>query len=79
MDPDEGFQIMEDFVLRLPDGKAREKLAHALQMRKPFRRFKKALQEFPPIEDEWFEFHAQRLREKARDWLDSLGIEYKLV
>lgn len=73
--PDENFQIMEDFVRDQTQGKVQDALAQALSQRKPFRRFKDALCEFPDVREQYFEFESACHRQWIVDWLHSLGID----
>jgi len=64
-----GYRIMEDFVMDLPDGPAKELLDRALSWKKPFSNFKSALHEFPELKEPWFKHHDARLREIVSQWL----------
>jgi hypothetical protein len=75
LDSDERFQFMENFVRDETTGEVREKLIQSLRQRKPFRRFKDALLQYPDIRDQWFAYEEERQREWAIVWLKSLGIE----
>lgn len=64
----ESYRIMEDFVATVSDREAADRLEHALAGRKPFRRFKDALFDFPALREAWFEFeHAEQAR-LAKEW-----------
>ncbi len=65
----EAFRIMEDFVETLPAGAPADRLAFALGQRRPFRRFKDELFEWPHIREQWFRFHRARMCELAQAWL----------
>lgn len=73
--PDENFQLMLDFVNEVTEGKVKDALAEALRMRKPFRRFKDALSEFPEVREQYFQFEAACHRLWITNWLNDLGIE----
>jgi hypothetical protein len=72
--PHDAFQIMEDFVDELGDSPATEALQAALNGRKPFRRFKDALLDYPELRDRWFAFEETRLNRLAEAWCDEQGI-----
>ncbi len=74
----EGWQIMADFVESLPDGEARFELARALRGSHPFRRFKDTLLGYPTLREQWFEFHAETMRDYAREWLEDEAIDAEL-
>lgn len=72
--PDESYRIMEDFVDTLTDERAAQSLSRALEGRKPFRRFKDTLFDFPILREAWFAFeHEARLR-LAEEWCEDNGI-----
>lgn len=75
-DAREGFREMEEFASGMTNEKARSLVTFALNGPKPFRRFKDALLQFPDEREKWFAFHNANLLEEAREWLDSLEIEY---
>jgi hypothetical protein len=73
---DEKWRWMEEFALAQQDNpKLFNKLAHALQGSKPFRRFKEALFDFPDKRENWFAFENKKLREFIQNWADDEGIE----
>ncbi|MCK9606311.1 MAG: UPF0158 family protein [Methylomonas sp.] len=71
----EKYQIMEDFVDELADSPAAEALRAALDGRKPFRRFKDVLLDYPQLRDRWFAFEENRLNRLAEAWCDELGLD----
>jgi hypothetical protein len=75
----EAFHYMEEFVVNLPEGKARLSLSRALSGKKPFRRFKDALAEFPDLRDQWFAFQDQALLRYAKEWLEDEGVDAELT
>jgi hypothetical protein len=75
----ESFQIMEHFVDSLADSKAVKDLYSALSRRRPFANFKSTLTMYPDIRERWFRFQEDALVDKAKEWLDDLGIEYEIV
>lgn len=70
----DAFQIMEDFVDELGDSPEAEALQAALNGRKPFRRFKDALLDYPELRDSWFAFEETRLNRLAQEWCDEQGL-----
>ena len=73
--PDENFQIMEDCVRDKTEGKIRDALTQALNLSKPFRRFKDALCDHPEGQKQYFEYEADCHRQWIINWLHSLQIE----
>ena len=71
----DAFQIMEDFVDELADSPEAEVLQAALNGRKPFRRFKDTLLDYPELRDRWFAFEEARLKRVAEAWCDEQGID----
>jgi predicted nucleotidyltransferase len=70
------YQDMEDFVARVPERRAADLLARAIEGRGAFRRFKDTLFEFPALRESWFAFHDVRMSRRAIEWLqDSHLIE----
>jgi hypothetical protein len=74
----EGFRWMEDFANSQADERVRERLLDALDRPKPFRRFKDALPAFPQVRDAWFRYEEEKLRDEARAWVESRGIDAEL-
>lgn len=71
----DGYRIMQDFVFKLPQSAYRERLEHALDGPRPFRRFKDALAEDPQQREAWFAFHESRILKYGEEWLESEGIK----
>jgi Uncharacterised protein family (UPF0158) len=78
---DESYRIMEDFVATLSDAVAAKHLTRALNGRKPFRRFKDALLEFPQLREGWFEFEAAAYARLAQAWCEEreLDVQWSLL
>jgi hypothetical protein len=72
------FEVMEDFVVKLPDGEDKRTLEHALSYKKPFSNFKQALSGMPDLRKQWFVLHDNHTREAAEALLKDQGIEAKL-
>ena len=73
------YEIICDFVDTLPEGEIPRELARALQQRRPFRRFKDVLLNYPAVQEDWFRFHERAFMQIIRAWLDDYGVEATLV
>jgi len=73
----DSYRIMEAFVEILPKGPERRELENALEGRKPFRRFKDALD--GGTRERWFTFEHRANKKRAREWLDSIGVDAILI
>lgn len=71
----ENFEIREDFVEMLPHSKEKRTLERALAWKKPFSNFKNALNEMGELRQKWFDYEDKRLKEIAKEWLESEGIK----
>ncbi|MFN3649775.1 MAG: UPF0158 family protein [Armatimonadota bacterium] len=71
----EEFRLMEQFAEETTDPRARAALLSALSGRKPFRRFKEAVCDWPGLRDTWFLFRDHARRQRARRWLQQLEID----
>jgi len=71
----EAYRLMEEFVESEASGAAADALRRALEGRKPFRRFKDRLGDFPVLRERWFEFEADRMRAEAEAFYEDEGIE----
>ncbi|MHC4443937.1 MAG: UPF0158 family protein [Planctomycetota bacterium] len=79
IDSHDGFRIMERFVVGLPPGEDRRLLEKALSWKKPFSNFRDALYDMDDLRQKWYDFHEQKLRRLAMDWLEAEGIDAELV
>jgi predicted nucleotidyltransferase len=70
----EAYEDLQDFVARVPERRAAELLARAIEGRGAFRRFKDTLFEFPAVREAWFAFHDVRMRRRAVEWLRDAGL-----
>lgn len=70
----EAYEDLRDFAARVPDRRAADLLARAIEGRGAFRRFKDTLFEFPDLREAWFRFHDVRMRRRAIDWLQAAGL-----
>ena len=66
--------VMEDFIARLRDPRARDLLARAIAGRGAFRRFKDTLFELPELREAWFRFRDARAERRAIAWLGDEGL-----
>lgn len=71
----DAYDLMVEFAEQAHDPRVRDRLLEVLQGKKPFRRFKDALFEWPSVREAWFAFQGHAQRECARNWLRSLGID----
>ncbi len=74
----EGYTDMESFIETVGNRGLRDRLEHAIAVKRPFRRFKDALLSYPAEEERWFRFRDERVRERVLEWLDEEGIEPEL-
>ena len=74
-----GYEVMSDFVDTLPEGKVPRELTRALQQRRPFRRLKDVLLNYPAVREDWFRFHEQAFMKIIQEWLHDHGVEATLV
>ncbi len=74
IDSHDGYQDMADFTRIVSNRHLRHKLETVLTMRKPFRRFKDVLLNYPDAQANWFAFRDKRMRDRIDEWLASHGI-----
>jgi hypothetical protein len=65
---------MQAFASQHPDVTLKESLAIALEAPRPDRRFRSVLAWVPAAQDAWHAFRQQRIEQRARAWLGSLGL-----
>jgi hypothetical protein len=70
----ESYGDMQDFIVTVRDARLRERLEVAIKGRGAFRRFKDVLERYPHERERWFTFQNDRMIQRAREWLESLGI-----
>ena len=68
------YQMIEEFILNLPAGNSQKVLAHAIQGKGAFRRFKDCLYDVGLVK-EWYSFREKAYEKKAREWCESRNIE----
>ena len=69
------YNIMEEFVWSLPEGKVQDTLEGAIRGKGAFRRFKDGVYRFG-IEKEWYAFQDAWHRKTAIEWCESHGFGY---
>ncbi len=70
----EGYEDMQQFILRVRNPQARSLLERAIAGRGAFRRFKDTLLDFPDLREAWFRFHDARVERRAIWWLVEEGL-----
>lgn len=75
VDSRKGYEDMEDFIATVEDEHLTELLEVAIDGRGAFRRFKDVLLNYPEERERWFQFKDERMRERALEWLDKIGVE----
>jgi hypothetical protein len=65
----EQYRWMERFIPMVDDHELRERLAHAIDGKGAFRRFKDVLMAHGPERERWFAFRSERLRVFMEAWL----------
>jgi hypothetical protein len=65
---------MEDLIATVKDEHLAELLYLAINGRCAFRRFKDVLESYPDERERWFRFRDDRLRERALQWLEDIGV-----
>ena len=66
----EAFSIMEDFVNVVDSGNLQEKLISALSGKKPFQRFKYAIDDSGDYRQKWFDFKSEKMQEWVKAEID---------
>ena len=70
----EGYEDMEDFIATVEDERLVELLEVAIEGKGAFRRFKNVLARYPEEGERWFRFKDDKIKERALEWLESIGI-----
>ncbi len=70
-----GYEDMEAVIDTVEDAHLRERLEDAIQGRGAFRRFKNIVENHPTERERWFQFKAERLRQRVLRWPNACGIE----
>src|SRR6478609_7761537 len=67
MESRESYQIMQDFIDQLDDGRLADRLVNAIQKKRPFAHFKEEIDYSGPYREKWFLFRDQRYLEWTRE------------
>ena len=70
----EGYEDMIGFIATVDNERLTELLEVAINGKGAFRRFKDVLLNYPEERERWFEFKDDRMRERARGWLDDIDV-----
>jgi hypothetical protein len=71
----EQYRWMERFIPMVDDADLRGKLAHAIDGKGAFRRFKDVLMAYAADRERWFAFRSERLRTFMEAWLNAHAIQ----
>ena len=71
----EQYRWMERFIPMVDDPELRGKLAHAIDGKGAFRRFKDVLMTYSADRERWFAFRSERLRTFMEAWLNAHAIQ----
>ena len=71
----EQYRWMERFIPMVDDAELRGKLAHAIDGKGAFRRFKDVLMTYAADRERWFAFRSERLRPFMEAWLNAHAIQ----
>jgi hypothetical protein len=75
VDSAEAYGDMEEFISTVTNERLQARLWQAIDGKRPFRRFKDALAEYPTERERWFRFEDVRTRQRVLEWLEDEGIE----
>jgi len=70
------YRIMEDFCWSIEDAEMRETLCNLIKGSGAFRRFKDAIKDFG-IENDWYKYRDDALKQIAIEWCQEHGIEFE--
>ena len=70
----EGYEDIEDFIGTISDDNLLELLHLAVNGKGAFRRFKDVLQGYPEERERWFQFKNDKLKQRALEWLENIGV-----
>jgi hypothetical protein len=71
----EQYRWMERFIPMVDDAELRGKLAHAIDGKGAFRRFKDVLMTYAADRERWFAFRSERLRTFMEAWLNAHALQ----
>lgn len=75
----DAYRLMQRFAQEHACPDASGPLLEALGMRKPFRRFKDALMDFPDDERRWFDFETEAIKQIAEDFYAEEGYSVQWI
>jgi hypothetical protein len=70
----QSFSIMEDFAGSVDSPKLRNSLIYVLNQRKPFSKFKYAIDNSGEYREQWFAFKAERMQEWVKEQVDAYNL-----
>lgn len=70
------YSIMEEFCFEIKNNKIREIIEGAIKGSGAFRRFKNKIREFD-LEEMWYKYHNNEIKNIAIEWCEENGISYK--
>ena len=70
----EGYEDMADFIATVEDERLAELLEVAINGKGAFHRFKDVLARYLDKRKRWYRFQDDKIRERALEWLESIGI-----
>ena len=70
----EGYEDMADFIATGGDECLAELLEVAINGKGAFRRFKDALARYPNERERWYRFEDDKMKGRALEWLETIGI-----
>ena len=65
---------MQAFIATVEDDHLAELLEVAINGKGAFRRFKDVMLNYPEERERWFQFKDDRMKERAREWLDDIDV-----
>ena len=71
----DGYRDMVEFIDSLDNEKLIEVLSVAINGPGAFRRFRDVLYNYPEEQEQWYKFQNDRIRERAMEWLEEIGVE----
>jgi uncharacterized protein UPF0158 len=75
METHEAYRDMEAFIETITDRRLAARLEDAIEGRGAFGRFKDTVARYPAEQKRWYGFKDARMRERALDWLEEIGVE----
>ena len=70
----EGYEDMEDFIGTVSDEHLAELLHVAVNGKGAFRRFKDVFERYPEERERWSHFKDDKLKQRALEWLENIGV-----